>query len=142
MVWFATPSHPPAPSLILLPSPPHPAVPAGLANALDLTDRSLARLGARPAGGPRLLHFPPYTREQLTAILQERLGQVGTCGGHTRWGGGSAHGGGSADTAPCLGRWLVTPSWTPPRSSSAPARSPRSPVMLGKLWMSAGQHLP
>ncbi|XP_054043497.1 cell division control protein 6 homolog [Rissa tridactyla] len=48
----------------------------GLANALDLTDRSLARLGACPAGGPRLLHFPPYTREQLTAILQERLGQV------------------------------------------------------------------
>uniref|UniRef100_A0A8C3KDW5 Cell division control protein 6 homolog n=1 Tax=Calidris pygmaea TaxID=425635 RepID=A0A8C3KDW5_9CHAR len=48
----------------------------GLANALDLTDRSLARLGAHPAGGPRLLHFPPYTREQLSAILQERLGQV------------------------------------------------------------------
>ncbi|NXQ87602.1 CDC6 protein, partial [Nyctibius grandis] len=48
----------------------------GLANALDLTDRSLARLGARPAGSPRLLHFPPYTREQLAAILQERLGQV------------------------------------------------------------------
>ncbi|XP_029877820.1 LOW QUALITY PROTEIN: cell division control protein 6 homolog [Aquila chrysaetos chrysaetos] len=48
----------------------------GLANALDLTDRSLARLGARPAGSPQLLHFPPYTREQLTAILQERLGQV------------------------------------------------------------------
>ncbi|NWW44116.1 CDC6 protein, partial [Pedionomus torquatus] len=50
----------------------------GLANALDLTDRSLARLGAHPAGGPRLLHFPPYTKEQLSAILQERLGQVGT----------------------------------------------------------------
>ncbi|NXV98042.1 CDC6 protein, partial [Calonectris borealis] len=48
----------------------------GLANALDLTDRGLARLGARPAGGPRLLHFPPYSREQLAAILQERLGQV------------------------------------------------------------------
>ncbi|NWI34117.1 CDC6 protein, partial [Sula dactylatra] len=48
----------------------------GLANALDLMDRSLARLGARLAGGPRLLHFPPYTREQLTAILQERLAQV------------------------------------------------------------------
>ncbi|NXX22627.1 CDC6 protein, partial [Podargus strigoides] len=48
----------------------------GLANALDLTDRSLARLGARPAGRPRLLHFAPYTREQLTAILQQRLGQV------------------------------------------------------------------
>ncbi|RLV91318.1 hypothetical protein DV515_00014160 [Chloebia gouldiae] len=48
----------------------------GLANALDLTDRSLARLGAHPAGSPRLLHFPPYTKEQLTRILQERLGQV------------------------------------------------------------------
>ncbi|NXM04407.1 CDC6 protein, partial [Tyrannus savana] len=45
----------------------------GLANALDLTDRSLARLGAHPAGSPRLLHFPPYTKEQLTHILQERL---------------------------------------------------------------------
>ncbi|NXW56475.1 CDC6 protein, partial [Eurystomus gularis] len=48
----------------------------GLANALDLTDRGLARLGARPAGSPQLLHFPPYTREQLTAILTDRLGQV------------------------------------------------------------------
>ncbi|XP_075578965.1 LOW QUALITY PROTEIN: cell division control protein 6 homolog [Pelecanus crispus] len=48
----------------------------GLANALDLMDRSLARLAARPAGSPRLLHFPPYTREQLAAILQERLRQV------------------------------------------------------------------
>ncbi|NXX73650.1 CDC6 protein, partial [Urocolius indicus] len=48
----------------------------GLANTLDLTDRGLARLGAHPAGSPRLLHFPPYTREQLSTILQERLGQV------------------------------------------------------------------
>uniref|UniRef100_A0A8C3US23 Cell division cycle 6 n=1 Tax=Catharus ustulatus TaxID=91951 RepID=A0A8C3US23_CATUS len=48
----------------------------GLANALDLTDRSLARLGAHPTGSPQLLHFPPYTKEQLTCILQERLGQV------------------------------------------------------------------
>ncbi|NWH79239.1 CDC6 protein, partial [Piaya cayana] len=48
----------------------------GLANALDLTDRSLARLRTSPHGGPQLLHFPPYTREQLAAILQERLGQV------------------------------------------------------------------
>ncbi|NXD71261.1 CDC6 protein, partial [Eolophus roseicapillus] len=46
----------------------------GMANALDLTDRSLARLGTH--GSPRLLHFPPYTREQLTSILQDRLGQV------------------------------------------------------------------
>ncbi|NXC32937.1 CDC6 protein, partial [Campylorhamphus procurvoides] len=48
----------------------------GLANALDLTDRSLARLRTLPSGSPRLLHFPPYTKEQLTCILQERLGQV------------------------------------------------------------------
>ncbi|NXS13584.1 CDC6 protein, partial [Neodrepanis coruscans] len=48
----------------------------GLANALDLTDRSLARLAAHPAGSPQLLHFPPYTKEQLARILQERLGQV------------------------------------------------------------------
>ncbi|NWI64952.1 CDC6 protein, partial [Todus mexicanus] len=47
----------------------------GLANALDLTDRGLARLGARPAGSPQLLHFPPYTREQLSTILSDRLGQ-------------------------------------------------------------------
>ncbi|KFM00352.1 Cell division control protein 6, partial [Aptenodytes forsteri] len=59
----------------------------GLANALDLTDRSLARLGARTDGSPRLLHFPPYTREQLTAILQERLGQGGGGGGPSQhWG--------------------------------------------------------
>ncbi|NWS25857.1 CDC6 protein, partial [Polioptila caerulea] len=50
----------------------------GLANALDLTDRSLARLGAHQTGSPQLLHFPPYTKEQLTRILQERLGQGGT----------------------------------------------------------------
>ncbi|XP_041883875.1 cell division control protein 6 homolog [Corvus kubaryi] len=48
----------------------------GLANALDLTDRSLARLGSHPGGSPQLLHFPPNTKEQLTRILQERLGQV------------------------------------------------------------------
>uniref|UniRef100_A0A8C3MPF3 Cell division control protein n=1 Tax=Geospiza parvula TaxID=87175 RepID=A0A8C3MPF3_GEOPR len=34
----------------------------GLANALDLTDRSLARLGAHVAGKPQLLHFPPTPR--------------------------------------------------------------------------------
>ncbi|NWX11922.1 CDC6 protein, partial [Aegotheles bennettii] len=48
----------------------------GLANALDLTERRLARLSALPLGSPQLLHFPPYTREQLSAILQERLRQV------------------------------------------------------------------
>ncbi|NXT22397.1 CDC6 protein, partial [Syrrhaptes paradoxus] len=48
----------------------------GLANALDLPERSLARLTAHRAGSPQLLRFPPYTREQLSTILQERLAQV------------------------------------------------------------------
>lgn len=137
------PAHPlpPRGTALIPPSPPYPAVPAGLANALDLMDRSLARLGAQPAGSPQLLHFPPYTREQLVAILQERLGQVGTRGGHEGVG-VSAHAGGSTDSARCLGRWLVTPSWMLPRSSSVPARSLQSLVMLARPWMSAGQCLP
>ncbi|XP_062451710.1 cell division control protein 6 homolog [Rhea pennata] len=48
----------------------------GTANALDLTERSLARLQARPGCRPQLLTFPPYTKEQLASILQERLKQV------------------------------------------------------------------
>ncbi|XP_038610368.1 cell division control protein 6 homolog [Tachyglossus aculeatus] len=48
----------------------------GIANALDLTDRILPRLQARAKCRPQLLNFPPYTKDQLTAILQERLGQV------------------------------------------------------------------
>ncbi|NWX94646.1 CDC6 protein, partial [Nothoprocta pentlandii] len=61
---------PPAPARAEL------ALPAGMANALDLTERGLARLQARPGCRPRLLPFAPYTREQLVAILQERLRQV------------------------------------------------------------------
>uniref|UniRef100_A0A8C8S824 Cell division control protein n=1 Tax=Pelusios castaneus TaxID=367368 RepID=A0A8C8S824_9SAUR len=48
----------------------------GVANALDLTDRILARLQARPKCKPQLLNFPPYTKEQIAFILQERLKQV------------------------------------------------------------------
>ncbi|XP_020377331.2 cell division control protein 6 homolog [Rhincodon typus] len=48
----------------------------GIANALDLTDRILPRLQARPKCKPQLLNFLPYTREQLVAILQDRLNQV------------------------------------------------------------------
>lgn len=50
--------------------------------------------------------------------------------------------GGTAHGARCLGRWMVTPSWMLPRSSSAPARSPQSPVMLARPWMSVGWCLP
>uniref|UniRef100_A0A3B5AK22 Cell division control protein n=1 Tax=Stegastes partitus TaxID=144197 RepID=A0A3B5AK22_9TELE len=48
----------------------------GIANALDLTDRILPRLQARPHCRPQLLHFPPYSRQELTAIVQDRLAQA------------------------------------------------------------------
>lgn len=48
----------------------------GIANTLDLTDRILPRLEARENCKPRLLNFPPYTRNQIAAILQDRLSQV------------------------------------------------------------------
>ncbi|KAL3855230.1 hypothetical protein ACJMK2_014450 [Sinanodonta woodiana] len=45
----------------------------GIANALDLTDRVLPRLQARPKCRPQLLNFAPYNKEQITAILKARL---------------------------------------------------------------------
>ncbi|XP_004859507.1 cell division control protein 6 homolog isoform X1 [Heterocephalus glaber] len=48
----------------------------GIANTLDLTDRILPRLEARQHCKPQLLNFPPYTRSQIAAILQDRLHQV------------------------------------------------------------------
>uniref|UniRef100_A0AAQ5Z541 Cell division control protein n=1 Tax=Amphiprion ocellaris TaxID=80972 RepID=A0AAQ5Z541_AMPOC len=48
----------------------------GIANALDLTDRILPRLQARPRCRPQLLHFPPYSRQELAAIVQDRLAQA------------------------------------------------------------------
>ncbi|XP_051894651.1 cell division control protein 6 homolog [Pristis pectinata] len=48
----------------------------GIANALDLTDRILPRLQARPMCKPQLLNFAPYTRDQIVAIVQDRLNQV------------------------------------------------------------------
>ncbi|XP_062869009.1 cell division control protein 6 homolog [Trichomycterus rosablanca] len=47
----------------------------GIANALDLTDRILPRLQAKPHCRPQLLHFPPYSRQELAAIVQDRLAQ-------------------------------------------------------------------
>lgn len=49
---------------------------SGIANALDLTDRILPRLQARPHCRPQLLNFPPYSRQELVAIVQDRLAQV------------------------------------------------------------------
>ncbi|XP_034445288.1 cell division control protein 6 homolog [Hippoglossus hippoglossus] len=52
----------------------------GIANALDLTDRILPRLQARPRCRPQLLHFPPYSRQELAAIVQDRLTQASADG--------------------------------------------------------------
>ncbi|XP_072239990.1 cell division control protein 6 homolog [Leuresthes tenuis] len=52
----------------------------GVANALDLTDRILPRLQARPHCRPQLLHFSPYSRQELTAIVQDRLTQASADG--------------------------------------------------------------
>ncbi|KAM4844439.1 cell division control protein 6 homolog isoform 1-T2 [Thomomys bottae] len=48
----------------------------GVANTLDLTDRILPRLEAREKCKPQLLNFPPYTRNQIATILQDRLNLV------------------------------------------------------------------
>ena len=42
----------------------------GIANALDLTDRVLPRLQSHSKCRPQLLHFPPYTKDQIATILQ------------------------------------------------------------------------
>lgn len=49
---------------------------SGIANTLDLTDRILPRLQAREKYRPQLLNFPPYTKNQIATILQDRLNQV------------------------------------------------------------------
>ncbi|XP_072031451.1 cell division control protein 6 homolog [Amphiura filiformis] len=48
----------------------------GIANALDLTDRILPRLQARPRCKPQLLHFAPYTKDQISTILKDRLSEA------------------------------------------------------------------
>ncbi|XP_068930324.1 cell division control protein 6 homolog [Petaurus breviceps papuanus] len=48
----------------------------GIANSLDLTDRILPRLQARAKCRPQLVNFPPYTKEQIATILEDRLKQV------------------------------------------------------------------
>ncbi|KZC06886.1 PREDICTED: cell division control protein 6 homolog [Dufourea novaeangliae] len=45
----------------------------GIANALDLTDRILPRLQAKCELKPKLMHFPPYTKQQISNIITERL---------------------------------------------------------------------
>ncbi|CAG0879291.1 unnamed protein product [Cyprideis torosa] len=49
----------------------------GIANALDLTDRILPRLQALRKANykPSLLHFAPYDKKQISAIVTDRLSQ-------------------------------------------------------------------
>ena len=45
----------------------------GIANSLDLTDRVLPRLQVSPAYKPTLLHYPPYTKQEIQDIISARL---------------------------------------------------------------------
>ncbi|CAG9814194.1 unnamed protein product [Phaedon cochleariae] len=49
----------------------------GIANALDLTDRILPRLQASCELKPQLMHFPPYTKQQIINIFTDRLKAAG-----------------------------------------------------------------
>lgn len=49
----------------------------GIANSLDLTDRALMRLNAHCQLKPRLMHFPPYSKQQIVDIFRDRLEQAG-----------------------------------------------------------------
>lgn len=48
----------------------------GIANAMDLTDRNLPRLCGKVELKPRLLHFVPYSKDEITEILKKRLMDV------------------------------------------------------------------
>ncbi|KAL0273883.1 UNVERIFIED_CONTAM: hypothetical protein PYX00_006458 [Menopon gallinae] len=49
----------------------------GIANAVDLTDRILPRLCAKVELKPTLLHFSPYSKDQIKEILSHRLAEAG-----------------------------------------------------------------
>ncbi|XP_024879785.1 cell division control protein 6 homolog [Temnothorax curvispinosus] len=48
----------------------------GIANALDLTDRILPRLQARCELKPALMHFAPYSKQQISDIISARLNEA------------------------------------------------------------------
>ncbi|KAH8239748.1 hypothetical protein KR032_007492 [Drosophila birchii] len=48
----------------------------GIANSLDLTDRTLTRLNARCELKPKLMHFPPYSKQQIVEIFKSRLAEA------------------------------------------------------------------
>lgn len=48
----------------------------GVANSLDLTDRILPRLNTFPGLKPESLHFPPYSRDEIRAIISTRIDRI------------------------------------------------------------------
>lgn len=48
-----------------------------IANALDLTDRMLSRLNMVGDLKPKLMHFQPYTKQQICDIFNDRLKEAG-----------------------------------------------------------------
>ncbi|XP_076763867.1 cell division cycle 6 [Xylocopa sonorina] len=48
----------------------------GIANALDLTDRILPRLQVKCELKPKLMHFAPYTKQQIHNIICDRLNEA------------------------------------------------------------------
>ena len=48
----------------------------GIANALDFTDRLLPRLELKPECKPRIIKFMPYTKEDITNIVKDRLKSI------------------------------------------------------------------
>lgn len=48
-----------------------------MANALDLTDRLLPRLQSHVKLEPTLVHFPPFSRQEIATIITNRLEQGG-----------------------------------------------------------------
>ncbi|XP_075160006.1 cell division cycle 6 [Haematobia irritans] len=49
----------------------------GIANSLDLTERTLLRLNARCELKPKHMHFPPYSKQQIVDIFKSRLEEAG-----------------------------------------------------------------
>jgi Cdc6-like AAA superfamily ATPase len=49
----------------------------GITNQLDLTDRSLSRHQTKCELKPKLMHFPPHTKQQIVEIFTKRLEEGG-----------------------------------------------------------------
>lgn len=50
----------------------------GIANSLDLTNRALSRLQSQSVEmKPKLVHFRPYTKQQIVEIFKNRLAEAG-----------------------------------------------------------------